>query len=273
MSESYCLKSCADCGREGCAGCRADRFSAQCEIAACCREQHHDSCESCTRAAYCPTRANRDLMPQRVLSKERHAAEHAAEYRAKAELLAKWTKFIFWSLVITNALALLGLLPSLHPLETVGSCIAVLLTSYGMFRMRGIDRRFGQVAIWQALAGLFTTLLPEVSAGENGFVVFLTLIAGAAGVYLTKLKLETLRDSLSGISGALAEKWEKQWELYKLSVCIALGGAAASIVLGILGLLVTLGGLCMLIFVGIREYVYLWQTASACEAFVARQSE
>ena len=167
MTESYCLKSCADCGREGCAGCRVDRFSGQCEIAACCREQHHDSCESCTRAAYCPTRANRDLMPQRVLSKERHAAEHAAEYRAKAELLAKWTKFIFWSLVITNALALLGLLPSLHPLETVGSCIAVLLTSYGMFRMRSIDRRFGQVAIWQALAGIFTALLPEVSAGES----------------------------------------------------------------------------------------------------------
>lgn len=277
MAESYCLKSCDACGREGCAGCRNGAYADRCEIVKCCREKNHDSCESCTRVSYCPTRANRDLMPRRVMDLERRAAELAVRKRADAEVLAKWTKFVFWCLIATNVTSLLGFLGDLSSavgwIDLIGSGVLVLAVSYGMYQMKRVDPRFQTVAIWQAASHIAYSLHSVLALEENGFATLLTLVFGAVGIYVTKTKTETFRDSLCGISGELAVKWENQWKLYKISLYLLLGGLAATLVLtllgplSVLGLLAMLGGVGVLLFVDIREYVYLWQTTAACEAF------
>ena len=71
MAESYCLKSCTDCTREGCSGCKTGGFAGQCEIARGCKEKNHESCDSCTRSLYCPTRTGRDQRPEKIFAMER----------------------------------------------------------------------------------------------------------------------------------------------------------------------------------------------------------
>ena len=80
------------------------------------------------------------------------------------------------------------------------------------------------------------------------------------------------RDALSGIDGEMAYKWIRQWNLFKISLLAMGAGLLFSIILSLLGLVIILGGIGVLLFVMIREYVYLYQTAQICRSFSEREN-
>lgn len=268
MAESYCLKSCTECGREGCAGCRAGAFAGQCEIIKCCKEKNHESCESCTRGIYCPTRTSRDQMPEKVFALQRREAELAVKYRGDAAILAKWTKLIFWILIASFGIGLLDFIPGLGKILPVVSVLLSAVVCYGFFQMKPVDESFATIAGLEIAVAAMTGV--QAFVPESGlFDVLLTLVGGVCGLILIKLKCETFRDVLSGISREMSENWENQWKLYKISLFVLLGSIVLMIipVLGILGVIAAFVGLGLVIFVAIREYVYLWQTAKLCEEY------
>ena len=99
MAESYCLKSCAECGREDCPGCRAGAFSEQCEIWKCCRDTMHESCETCTNRSFCGKWRGRDQMPEKALYTQSRAEVLVEKTRVAAVAIAKWVKVIFWAMI------------------------------------------------------------------------------------------------------------------------------------------------------------------------------
>lgn len=271
MAESYCLKSCTDCTREGCSGCKTGGFADQCEIARCCKEKNHESCDSCTRSLYCPTRTGRDQMPEKIFAMERREAELAVKYRGDAEILAKWVKNIFWLMIAGLPLGVLELIPALAkvmPLITMAlSCAAC----YCYYRMKVVDEGFG-VAAGVHLAGLVMNTVSSYLP-EGGFLnVVLTLVSGVCGLILVKYVCITFRDALNGINREMSEKWENQWLLYKIGLFTLLGCMVVAFipVLNILAVIAILVALVLLLFLIIREYVYLWQTAMVCGAFAGR---
>lgn len=276
MAESYCLKSCAECGREGCPGCMAGAFTWQCEIVKCCKEKSHESCESCTRASYCPTRTSRIQMPEKVFAMQRREAELAVKYRGNAAVLAKWVAVIFWSMIAVNVVDLIGLLSAFADVvrwvDLIGTVAALVAIFWGYYNLRGIDDRFGTVAALQLATYGITTLLEVFVPGENALKTIVQLGCGIVGIVVWKTRCETFQDTLRGISRELSEKWENQWKLYKLSLWLTFGGLLVCIipVVGLVGLLAVLGGVGVLLFVSIREYVYLWQTAKTCDFFASR---
>ena len=276
MAESYCLKSCAECGREGCPGCKAGAFTWQCEIVKCCKEKNHESCESCTRGIYCPTRTSRDQMPEKIFAMQRREAELAVKYRGDAAVLAKWVAVIFWSMIAMNVVDLIGLLAAfvgaVRWVDLAGTAAALLVTFWGYYNLRGVDDRFGSVAALQLAVYGITMLLEAFIPGESALKTIVQLGCGIVGIVVWKIRCETFRDALSGISRDLSEKWENQWKLYKLSLWLTFGGLLVCIipVIGLVGLLAVLGGVGVLLFVTIREYVYLWQTAKTCDFFASR---
>jgi hypothetical protein len=75
------------------------------------------------------------------------------------------------------------------------------------------------------------------------------------------------QEALSGIDGEMSYKWLRQWNLFKISLLAMGAGLLFSIILSLLGLVIILGGIGVLLFVMIREYVYLYQTAQICRSF------
>mgnify|MGYP003293172594 CR=1 FL=1 len=276
MAESYCLKSCTECGREGCSGCRAGAFDGQCEIVKCCKEKNHESCESCTRGIYCPTRTSRDQMPEKVFAMQRRQAELAVKYRGDAAVLAKWVAVIFWSMIAMNVVDLVGLLAAfvgaIRWVNLAGTVAALVVFFWGYYNLRRVDDRFGSIAALQLATYGISTLLEVFVPGESALKTIVQLGCGIVSIVLWKTKSETFRDALSGISRELSEKWENQWKLYKLSLWLTFGGLLVCIipVIGLVGLLAVLVGVGVLLFVTIREYVYLWQTAKTCDFFANR---
>ena len=276
MSESYCLKSCAECAREGCPGCRAGAFAQYCEIVRCCREKMHESCASCSGGIYCPTRNIRNRMPEEAISVQRREAEQAAHTRRNAQGMRKWVKLIFWSLIVANVVSLLGfaenLVAALRWVDLVGSLVTSTVVFAGYYYLQEVDDRFGTVAWLRLASGWIAALMGAFVAEESVLRTTVNLVMFVPIVILFKMESETFRDALTNMSMDLSEKWENQWKLYKTSLCLSACGIALILipVIGLVGILAVLGGLGLLVFVTIREYVLLWQTAQVCEVFADR---
>ena len=105
MSKSYCGKCCTACAfaeQIGCPGCKAGAYrpmAAQCAIATCCRTRGHESCETCTSHATCPTLSKKDANPEAILQK-------LADLRQKKEAEAE-------AAALATILSLVQLIPSL----------------------------------------------------------------------------------------------------------------------------------------------------------------
>ena len=276
MAESYCLKSCAECGREGCPGCRAGAFAEQCEIRKCCRDKMHESCETCTNRSFCGKWRGRDQMPQKAIYMKSREEVQAEKSRVAAVALAKWVAVIFWSMIAMNVVDLIGLLAAfvgaVRWVDLAGTAAALLVTFWAYYNLRGVDDRFGSIAVLQLAVYGITMLLEAFIPGESVLKTIVQLGCGIVGIVVWKTRCETFRDTLSGISRELSEKWENQWKLYKLSLWLTFGGLLVCIipVIGLVGLLAVLVGVGVLLFVTIREYVYLWQTAKTCDFFANR---
>lgn len=267
MAESYCMKSCAECGQ--CAGCRGGAFASRCEIAKCCREKNHENCESCTRMTVCITRKGRDNMPARVYEQDRREAERLVSLRANAGVMAKWTKVIFWFTIASLAVSFLGFLEEAIPAISWGILAArtalALVVAFGYWQMQGICGGFRTYAVLSLISNGIT--LAAYMLPEGGVLTVFMFAAMVLSVIAFRTEYLAFHDALSGIDEDMSDKWLRQWNLFKISLLLTFGGLLSCVILSVWGLVIPFAGMGILLFVVIREYVYLYQTAEVCSRY------
>ena len=104
----------------------------------------------------------------------------------------------------------------------------------------------------------------------DGASVGITVII--VGLIAYRTQYLAFQEALSGIDGEMSEKWLNQWNLYKISLLLVVGGELASVFLGVLGLVIFVAALGFWLFVRIRDLVYLYQTAQICRYFSEREN-
>ena len=272
MSESYCLKSCADCGQ--CTGCRGGAYTARCDIAKCCREKNHENCDSCTRGITCPTRSTRDMMPQKIHDQDRREAERLAAKRVNAGVMAKWVSIIFWYGIAAIAVGLLSFLekamPAIRWVELAARAGVNLVVVYGYWRMKDVDDGFRTYAILVLITHSLSSV--QTALQEGPLRTAITIPMFIVCVITFRIQYLTFRDALSGIDADMSEKWLKQWNLLKISLLLTFGGLLACVILSVWGLVIPFAGMGIMLFVVIRDYVYLYQTAQICRYFSEREN-
>lgn len=271
MSESYCMKPCSECG--GCSGCRAGAYSARCDIAKCCKEKGHLSCESCTRSGGCPTRLSRDRIPELLQEKERKAAQVLQEQKQRICVMKAWLPLIFGALVTNNVVSLvLGLfdyldtLPTVATLEELLSVGLTLVAGFGFWKLQEADEGFHFVAVFFGISSVFRfayLFLP----GEGVLNTVLTLLFAAVGVISMRSEYLSFQSALSGSHQELSEKWEKQWTQTVCSLAAFGVSLLISLLIPLLGVVVLLCSLAFIIFLSIRHLVYLYQTMDFCREY------
>ena len=270
MAESYCMKSCTECAREGCPGCRAGAFEGRCEIVKCCRDTMHESCETCTNRSFCGKWRGRNNMPSNALYAKSREEVQAEKSRVAAVALAKWVKVIFWAMIAMQVGNLAGLLenwfPAVRWVNLAVTFVMSLVVCWAYYSLREADWGFGSVAGLQ-LAGLVITLLCGLFPNERPLAFILMIPNFVLGIIMVKRKCETFRDVVGNLNADLSEKWDKQWSLYLISMGLLVAGLVVAFLFPLLGVLVVIGGLVLLMVVFIREYVCLWQTAEVCEEY------
>lgn len=108
MAGPYCGKGCESCAlREqlSCSGCRSGpgrTWGTECELARCCQQKGHESCQTCSFAAGCRLFYDRSEQPQYRFQERERSAQRQQEAAQKAEVLGKWLWILFWLMIVVQ---------------------------------------------------------------------------------------------------------------------------------------------------------------------------
>lgn len=268
--ETYCGKSCDNCTKKdqlACPGCRMGpgrQWSGTCEIAKCCQQKNHATCDTCTDARMCGKRSRRDGMAEQRIRKLAVEAQQKEELARKAPFLGKWLWILFWLIVpsvvagLIGNDAVVGLIPALRWPGEILSILCSLARCLILFKLSAEEERYRTAGILILIAAA----VDVVTAGmTGGWTLLLTLPAAVAGLVGQYHLYMSHAEVLRGVDSVLAEKWRNLWKWYIGALCGTIVGIIFMLLGPRLGLVLTLAALIAILVVSILELVYLYRTA------------
>ncbi len=260
MTETYCGKSCQECGyraETGCRGCR-EQASLECKLAHCCREKGHESCQSCTFHTQCGMYKGKDTAPQFRVAKKKAELEHQEFLKQRGAFLSKWIWVLFWLFIPTNiASVMIQWVPAL---EVPGyildfGCSVV----YGVILLKIASQEAGYR--WAGVLVLVTSVLDTgiQFIPYEGLIVAVTVASAVLSIFSCYYEFNAHADVLEGLDNDLSEQWRKLWKWMMGAVIAMVIGVIFAVV--ILGLLVMAAAAIAILVISILKLVYLYRTA------------
>lgn len=277
MASNYCGKSCDQCPKyldAVCVGCQGGSYSRDCRIARCCREHGHAFCGTCVHASGCMTRKLRDQMPELMLDEQRRNAAEQSRRLANAEKLGTWLWPIFWLMIAQSVVSLLNLdlVTSIVPVfgKIAPIVMGVVAAAVGVcyLMLRDVDPRYRTVGAAQIVVGVYNLIGDRIlGAPVVALVVMVAVLV--MNVYSKYCECMAHGEVLHGIDDAFESKWVAQWNWYKI-IFISFPVVLLLMIVPVINMLamIALVTLCgLLVFVTVREYVYLYRMAELFRAY------
>ena len=283
MEETYCGKTCAECGRRdelNCPGCKTGPgkpYDGDCILAKCTRGKGHETCETCIYSSTCGTLRGREGMPDQRIRKIEAEKQRKAMLVKRAEVMGKWLWIMFWLMIGANVPALLSNdyfaqhLPGLYLAGAICgllfnlACCLILLKlgrEYDGYRVAGILFLVGSVI--SALRGTITWVNPDA----NGLVL-LSLPAAVANIAATYQEYIAHSAVLNGVDDVLSEKWGALWRWYIRCYLGMIGCVVLMIFAPVLGAILLIADVIAMLVMSIMKIVYLYRTAKIFREYTA----
>lgn len=278
MSETYCGKDCASCGSQqtdACPGCKTGpgrSIVGDCDLARCCREKGHETCDTCAYRSNCWTLRERDTLLEKRIRKQEWDAQQKQNRVRKSALLGKWSWYLFW-LAVPALLAglmtteeIVDLLPGL---KMPGQLLSLVLSlAYGLIllKMAPEEPRF-RTAAWCTLGVAATNGFLELVCGLAPLPLLLSLPLAAVSLVGTYQEFRGFGDALSGVDNALSGKWDTLWKWYIGSYGVMLGSIILMLLSVVLGLLAILASAIAQVVIGILQMIYTYRAAKAFQYY------
>ncbi len=291
MADTYCGKLCSTCAfREelDCPGCRSglrNGWTDGCEIAGCCQEKGHASCETCRFFDTCPKLRRRQEMPQRIQRLRREAearqAEEAARQEAMRQKLPPIRRLlgVLFALVIAANIADLWTLewfsqiaPALAPAAqtAVSACnlayslVLLQLAAYGEY-----FRAAGLCGLVSSASGIVLEL--AFGASPPGWAILIALPMAIVALVGTHREFQgheelllslrhTLPESRDVLWDVTPEKWADLWKWYLYSILAVPAAVVLALFARGLGTLLLLASTICALVISILKIVYLYRT-------------
>lgn len=272
MNETTCGKNCLECTYKealNCPGCKAGpgkTYGCTCELAKCCRDKGHETCQTCGHLPTCRTYQGRYRIPeyrqQRAQAEERRRQTLAVN----APILGKWLWLLFW-LVIPSSIA--GIMtnntvvewaPSLLIPGAILQAVCTLIYGLVMLRLSRIEYGYRTAGICNLICAVLSGL--SVLTVQNASLTLVLSIASAiVAVIGIWHEYPAHAAVLDDVDFEAAEKWLALRKWYFIALGTTFGSIVITLIIPILGLLALLAGAIGALVVSILKLVYLYHTA------------
>lgn len=284
MADAYCGKDCLSCdSREklNCPGCKRGPGRSvwgDCELAKCCCDKGHETCETCSHISGCFTYRDREAAPYRRQVKAEQAAQQAASLKYRAQQMGKWLKFMFWLTIVGLVFNFMGLdfvkkaFPALGIVGAIGDFLVAILSGYCLWQLRDLTDRYriaGLGLMGLTVFNVFYELLQTNSSMRVIGFVFGVITVGF-GIICKYNEIHAHSEMLAGIHDELAQKWLKLWK-WIVALYAAIFGSIVLIFIPFLAAIVLLVSAVCSIVVSVYEMVYLYYSYKVCEDHLVNQ--
>lgn len=277
MAETYCGKSCAECRQKeflNCPGCKVGpgrRFDGDCELAKCCREKGHETCDTCGFNGGCATLRRHDQQPEYRKMEIESAQKHKELLANRAPFLGKWLSILFW-LVVPGIIA--GIMKNENVMKVsfgiylTGQIMnAVCSLAYGaiLLKLSAMEDRYHTAGIYALIRSGIGILLTIISgaATASTWSLIIALPATVLGMIGEYYEYNAHSSVLLGADDKLSEKWSTLWKWYLRCTLGLIGSVLLTLITPILGVILFVVALIGTIIVSIAKLVYLYRTAKA----------
>ena len=271
-----CLKKCGECKYQSeCPGCRYNCEHELCDIAKCCRDRGHSTCETCTDRTFCPTLRSAPMMYKHRKEKFEAQETAAQKRRENSAVMLKWLKPMFAVLVIAEVVGLFTgtfsdfLAPAALAVFNLASAAIQLLHAYFLGRMKPVCVRYGDAAKFLMISALLSAVLIPVKLVGGIAVTVVGIVTGIAGLAVNiravYSEYHAHSDAIVDFDPYLAEGWEKLWKWQIGTMAVIFGGTVLVPMLGILMLLLMLAASVASLIIEIVELVYIRRMISQFE--------
>lgn len=283
MAETYCTKSCSECTYKealNCPGCKigpGKPYGGECETAKCCRNKGHQECTTCNLNPHCGLFLSRHNTAELRKRKQEAQAIFDTEVARRAPVFGKWLWLLFWLVVPANIASLMvndSVTTTFPFLRTPGLILSVACAAaYGLIllRLSSVEEKYRTPGICMLVVSAIELISVLVFPEDKIMLPLLTAASTIISTVCTYFEFMAHASILVGVDTPLSDKWEHLWKRYIWAICIKLGSIVAVILLSVLGLLMTLAGLVLSIYVSIMKLVYLYQTAKIFRGYAPVQ--
>lgn len=275
MTETYCGKSCIDCTQKeelNCPGCNAGpgrQFGGECELAKCCREKGHHSCDTCNFNKTCNTLQKREELPIHRKRNIEAMQRQKEKIAIRATFLGKWLWILFWLIVPSTIAGIIGhenVLPVAPGLYLTGQILGTICSiAYGviLLKLSSTEDKYRTAGIYAMIAAVINILIVVITGtGETpSWSLILSLPAAILALVGEYNEYNAHAAILIGADNVLSEKWLALWKWYIGCMLAMIGCILLILLFPILGLIVFLGTTIGLVIISIVKLVYLYRTA------------
>lgn len=268
MSETYCGKSCQECGYRAETSCRGclEEASRECKLALCCRQKGHTTCASCTYNTQCGMYRGRDTAPQYRLAQKKAVLEYQQSLREKGTVMSKWLWVLFW-LFVPHAIAYV-LSEWVAPLQFVGQLVVVacsIIYALVLLKLASQERGYQTAGILTLIVAVIN--IPLLLTDNAMAIVAVNAVLSIVDLFSCYYEYNAHADVLEGLDNELSEKWRKLWK-WMIGATIALVvGVIFTII--VIGALVVLAAAIAILVISILKLVYLYRSAQAFQDVAA----
>lgn len=267
---TYCGKNCENCSyREelNCAGCKQGPgrvIDGDCKMARCCRDNGHESCETCTNKRNCGMWLDKGTMAKQRKELIEAEAKKKEENIVMAQALAKWVKILFWLLIPLELFTILGherviaIFPVLELPSAVASGVVELIYAGVLYRMAKETTVYKRPALLLgivAVLGLLGLLVPD----ENGWMLLISVPLMVVSFVAIYFEYTAHAAVVAPFDLELSENWQKIWKWNLYSIIGIFVSVLLVFIVPILGGLAMLGCAILLVVAFILKYVYLYR--------------
>ena len=277
MAETYCGKSCADCGYKEqleCSGCKSGpgrQFGGDCDLAKCVRDKGHETCDTCGFRGNCGTRRSSISMPDYRRRKIEAEKDRQAAIARRAPVLGKWLWLLFWLVVPANLVSLMtmesvaNIAPGVFLAGEILGVICSAVYALILLKLQSEEDRYRTAGICALIAAVVSGMVSLITGAGETPTWTLIVTLPAAVVSMVGEYHEYIGHSvvLSGVDGELAWKWENLWKWHIGLLLGMFGCIVVMLIAPLLGALALLGAAIGLVVVSILKMVYLYRTAKA----------
>lgn len=275
MAETYCGKSCSECSQKDvlyCFGCKAGpgRLNGgACELAKCCREKGHETCDTCGSKAYCSTLRTRDQQPEIRKAKTESNKIKKETLAERALFLGKWLWILFW-LVVPATIAgimknenIMKVAPGVYLAGQILNAACSVVYGAILLKLSSAESNYrtaGILTLITAGVSILSTVLFGASE-EPSWAQLIIVPAAVVGLFREYFEYKAHSCVLMGTDNDLSERWTKLWKWFIYCTIGIIGGAVLILFAPLIGAVLLIVALVGWAIVSIVKLVYLYRTA------------
>lgn len=275
MTDTYCGKSCDTCTQRAhlqCPGCQMGpgrAHSGECEIALCCHQKGHETCNTCVLRTNCSSFHRREYIPEYLQRAREYESEKKAKMAESIPFYAKWLWFLFL-LVIPNIISNLmtsdtaqNLFPGLYRPGEILGILTILANALILLKLSTKNEAYRKPAYCNlALMALnFFIIAFRIHIIEASLTIVFAILPIGIALYSYYTEVHAHADVVAGFSKELFENWHNIWKWYLYSLGTSLASILIAVIIPFFGVLTALGASIALFIVNILKLVYLYRTA------------